>query len=370
MKYPEAELPAVKGEPARKTAVTSRSHPNLTSNRSCSSVGALLDGRSSLHLESDGAPKTRHLHTIPSMTRSCASPFRCGSFQSYSCRQRLALMYHFCSQARTLGESFTTLLAVWPLAFLRCSVAATHPQGTTKPSYAQRPACNSREVPAAARVPGGGKCLADTHFASADAVTTASARGSTGGFCAVWQENLITPHTASVGVLLQKDPMDPVATQRHEVPLQVTPSPACIGQVSQGAAALPCISKGALRDCSKLKADSLLAHRRCRTGARCGSSRRHGMSCFANVRWRRRRQSRAGSRSAHRCLRADSEVRPSYIRNLKCPTNLGHSAGAGGGAQASAGGAGPVGRLGGTASSLQGASCQGIACSRDMMPIQ
>ena len=34
-------------------------------------------------------------------------------------------------------------------------------------------------------------------------------------------ENLVTPHTASVGVLLQSNPMDASLTEKHEVPLQV-----------------------------------------------------------------------------------------------------------------------------------------------------
>ena len=31
----------------------------------------------------------------------------------------------------------------------------------------------------------------------------------------------MTPHTASVGVLLQRNPLDPSKTEQHEVPLQV-----------------------------------------------------------------------------------------------------------------------------------------------------
>lgn len=34
-------------------------------------------------------------------------------------------------------------------------------------------------------------------------------------------ENLVTPYTASVGVMLQSDPLDPSKTAKHEVPLQV-----------------------------------------------------------------------------------------------------------------------------------------------------
>ena len=34
-------------------------------------------------------------------------------------------------------------------------------------------------------------------------------------------EHLVTPHTSAVGVLLLKDPMDPSAVRRTEVPLQV-----------------------------------------------------------------------------------------------------------------------------------------------------
>ena len=34
-------------------------------------------------------------------------------------------------------------------------------------------------------------------------------------------ENLVTPHTASVGVLLQSNPLDATKTEKHEVPLQV-----------------------------------------------------------------------------------------------------------------------------------------------------
>jgi len=34
-------------------------------------------------------------------------------------------------------------------------------------------------------------------------------------------ENLVTPHTASVGVLLQSNPVDASLTEKHEVPLQV-----------------------------------------------------------------------------------------------------------------------------------------------------
>ena len=35
------------------------------------------------------------------------------------------------------------------------------------------------------------------------------------------QENLVTRHTASVGVLLQSSPLDAAKTEQHEVPLQV-----------------------------------------------------------------------------------------------------------------------------------------------------
>jgi len=38
---------------------------------------------------------------------------------------------------------------------------------------------------------------------------------------AAMAENLVTPHTASVGVLLQASPVDASLTERHEVPLQV-----------------------------------------------------------------------------------------------------------------------------------------------------
>jgi hypothetical protein len=36
------------------------------------------------------------------------------------------------------------------------------------------------------------------------------------------QENLITQHTASVGILLQSSPLDPAKTEQHEVPLQAS----------------------------------------------------------------------------------------------------------------------------------------------------
>jgi hypothetical protein len=34
-------------------------------------------------------------------------------------------------------------------------------------------------------------------------------------------ENLVTPHTASVGILLQSNPLDASKIEKHEVPLQV-----------------------------------------------------------------------------------------------------------------------------------------------------
>ena len=36
------------------------------------------------------------------------------------------------------------------------------------------------------------------------------------------QENLITQHTASVGILLQSSPLDPAKIEQHEVPLQAS----------------------------------------------------------------------------------------------------------------------------------------------------
>ena len=37
-------------------------------------------------------------------------------------------------------------------------------------------------------------------------------------------EQLVTPYTAAVGVMLQKDPLDPAVVQHSDVPLQV-----CVG---------------------------------------------------------------------------------------------------------------------------------------------